>query len=115
MRGVSRSRKLYTVLVLIETNDPYLDTGAIQQGNIHWIVPRTVNDLFTGRTELLLRIRNALHYKKGSFPDKQKRFVITGLGGLGKSEICLKVASQMREEYVLLLLLILIMFSYLIK
>ncbi|KIM94317.1 hypothetical protein OIDMADRAFT_184403 [Oidiodendron maius Zn] len=75
------------------------DTGSSQQGNIHWIVPRTVNDLFTGRTKLLLRIQKALHYKKGSFPDKQKRFVITGLGGLGKSEICLKVASQMREEF----------------
>ena len=99
---------------MIETNDPHLDTGASQQGNIYWIVPRTVNDLFTGRAELLLRIQKALHYKNGSFPDKQKRFVITGLGGLGKSEICLKVASLMREEYVLLLHLIVPMFSYLI-
>jgi hypothetical protein len=99
---------------LIETNDLYLDTGHSQQGNVHWIVPRTVNDLFTGRTKLLLRIRNALHYKTASFPDKQKRFVITGLGGLGKSEICLKVASQMREEYGLLLPLILHILSQLI-
>ncbi|KAH9216666.1 P-loop containing nucleoside triphosphate hydrolase protein [Leptodontidium sp. 2 PMI_412] len=32
-------------------------------------------------------------------PNKQRRFVITGLGGQGKSEICIQVASRMREEF----------------
>lgn len=63
------------------------------------MVPRPTNDLFTGRTDLLLRIQEALH-NHASSADKQKRFVITGLGGQGKSEICLKVASVMREQYV---------------
>jgi len=62
------------------------------------MVPRPINDLFTGRTELLLRMQEALHINHASPADKQKRFVITGLGGQGKSEICLKVASLMREE-----------------
>jgi adenylylsulfate kinase-like enzyme len=66
---------------------------------VHWKVPGTINNLFTGRRELLLRIQKAIHCDQASNPDKQKRFVITGLGGQGKSEICLKVASQMREEY----------------
>lgn len=70
---------------------------------MHWIVPRPVNDLFTGRGELLLRIQEAIYFESTSTPDKQKRFVITGMGGQGKSEICLKVASQMREELVLCL------------
>jgi phage/plasmid-associated DNA primase len=70
------------------------------------MVPRPVNDLFTGRSELLLRIQKAIHCDQTSSPSKQKRFVITGLGGQGKSEICLMVASQMRAEYVFTLPLI---------
>ncbi|RDW70985.1 putative kinesin light chain 1 protein [Coleophoma cylindrospora] len=68
-------------------------------GNRHWRVPRVVNELFTGRDELLGRIQKALRYDDNSFAKKQKRFVITGLGGQGKSEICLKVASLMQEEF----------------
>jgi phage/plasmid-associated DNA primase len=64
------------------------------------MVPRPINNLFTGRSELLLRIQKAIRYDQASSLDKQKRFVIIGMGGQGKSEICLKVASQMREEYV---------------
>jgi hypothetical protein len=65
---------------------------------VYWSVPRNINNLFTGRGELLLRIQKSIHCDRTSSPDKQKRFVITGLGGQGKSEICLKVASQMRAE-----------------
>lgn len=31
---------------------------------------------------------------------KQRRFVIVGMGGIGKSEICLKVAENIRERFV---------------
>lgn len=65
------------------------------------MVPRTTNTLFTGRGELLLRIQKVIRCSQTASPDKQKRFIITGLGGQGKSEICLQVANQMREEYVL--------------
>ena len=64
---------------------------------MHWTIPRTVNSLFTGRVELLLRIKNSLR-GKGTSLDKQKRFVITGLGGQGKSEICLQVANLLKNE-----------------
>lgn len=69
-------------------------------GNVHWRVPRTPNSLFTGRIELLDRIQGALCVNEGADTKEQKRFVITGLGGQGKSEICLKVANSMREECV---------------
>jgi nucleoside-triphosphatase THEP1 len=32
----------------------------------------------------------------------QKRFVLTGMGGQGKSEICLRVVNEVRESYVTL-------------
>ena len=75
------------------------DQTAIGHGNVHWILPRALNTLFTGRDELLLRIQKALRYNHTSSPNKQKRFVITGLGGQGKSEICLKIANELRQEY----------------
>jgi hypothetical protein len=65
------------------------------------MVPRAVNSLFTGRSNLLSRIQKALEIKSISLTLKQKRFVITGLGGQGKSEICLQVASLMKQQYVL--------------
>ena len=67
--------------------------------NVHWMVPRLVNSLFTGRSELIERIQSALRDRA---PDttEQKRLVITGIGGMGKSEVCLKVAQLVREEYV---------------
>ncbi|KAL5345345.1 hypothetical protein ACLOAV_009716 [Pseudogymnoascus australis] len=73
-------------------------SGATIHGNVHWMVPRPVNNLFTGRTELLLRMTKALSINNMS-TDEQKIFVITGLGGQGKSEICLKVATRMRKEF----------------
>jgi putative protein kinase ArgK-like GTPase of G3E family len=63
------------------------------------MVPRTVNSLFTGRSEVVERIQSALR-SDGPDATKQTRVVITGIGGMGKSEVCLKVADLMREEYV---------------
>jgi len=45
-------------------------------------------------------MQEVLHSNHTPDADKQRRFVITGLGGQGKSEICLKVANLMREKSV---------------
>lgn len=37
------------------------------------------------------------------FEDMQRRFVLIGMGGIGKSEICLKVAENVRDRFVVLL------------
>lgn len=69
---------------------------------MHWTVTRSVNDLFTGRADELDKIENAI---RDSLEDAsgmlQRRFVITGMGRLGKSEIALKIANSMRQSYVL--------------
>ena len=65
------------------------------------MVPRSINNLFTGRSELLLRIQTAIRCDQTVSLANQKRFVITGLGGQGKSEVCLQVASLIRKQYVL--------------
>ncbi|CAG8956640.1 hypothetical protein HYFRA_00011951 [Hymenoscyphus fraxineus] len=76
-----------------------IDTSTTSYRNKHWMVPLPMNDLFTGRSDLLCRIKKALYCDHTSVSDKQKRFVITGLGGQGKSEICLKVANEMRQQF----------------
>lgn len=75
-----------------------IDTGDMFNVNVHWMVPRAVNSLFTGRKDLLLRMQKSLHLDPESVIKKQRRFVVTGLGGQGKSEVCLQLASLMREE-----------------
>ncbi|TVY45402.1 Kinesin light chain [Lachnellula subtilissima] len=61
----------------MESADPH--------GNVYFKVPRTLNSLFTGRTELLNRMQMVLLSDTTS-AKKQKRFVITGLGGQGKTD-----------------------------
>lgn len=72
--------------------------GGEAAGNKHWQVPRGVNKLFIGRSEIIDRIKAALQDDGAQHAGKQKVFVITGLGGMGKTEICLQVANILREE-----------------
>ena len=81
--------------VYLEYGSANIHTG----GNAHWIVPRPLNRLFTGRSELVGRIESALRMN-GEGAAERKQLVITGIGGIGKSEVCLKVADLMREECV---------------
>ena len=63
------------------------------------MVPRAVNSLFTGRSEVVERMQSALG-SNGPGVTKQTRVVVTGIGGMGKSEVCLKVAELLRKECV---------------
>ncbi|MCJ1351862.1 MAG: hypothetical protein MMC33_001846 [Icmadophila ericetorum] len=79
-----------------EISQPPLQSNDINQ---YWTVRRTVNSLFTGREKNLNIIKDALQpNKENSIFREQKRFVITGQGGHGKSEICLKIANAMRQD-----------------
>ncbi|OBT73867.1 hypothetical protein VF21_06673 [Pseudogymnoascus sp. 05NY08] len=73
--------------------------GGEAAGNKHWLVPRGINKLFTGRSEIIDRIKGALQDDGAQHAGEQKVFVITGLGGMGKTEICLQVANILREDF----------------
>ncbi|XDG07755.1 hypothetical protein ABKA04_007370 [Annulohypoxylon sp. FPYF3050] len=64
--------------------------------NVHWLVERSINPMFTGRRGIISKIKNAF---ASSRLDVQKRFVLTGMGGQGKSEVCLKVANELRDQF----------------
>jgi hypothetical protein len=68
-------------------------------GNVHWVVPRSVNRLFSGRSEILERTEETFR-KRLSEKDvfEQCCIVITGLGGQGKSELCLRIANDLRQR-----------------
>ena len=66
--------------------------------HMHWTVTRSINTLFTGRDEFLTEMeiiaRDAI---KDTSRHDQCRMVITGIGGQGKSEICLQLAHRVRQ------------------
>ncbi|KAI1089379.1 P-loop containing nucleoside triphosphate hydrolase protein [Rostrohypoxylon terebratum] len=64
--------------------------------NVHWLVERSINPMFTGRRNIISKIKNAFASPRS---DSQKIFVLTGMGGLGKSEVCLQVANELRERF----------------
>ncbi|ETN38547.1 uncharacterized protein HMPREF1541_06583 [Cyphellophora europaea CBS 101466] len=73
---------------------------ATPSANMHWIVPRSTNSLFTGRNaildELKVIIQNAVNEPT---PDQQCRIVVTGIGGQGKSKLCLQLANRCRALF----------------
>lgn len=63
-------------------------------GNKHWIVKRVTNPHFTGRLKIVDKIIKMIALE--TFND-QRVFVLTGIGGQGKSEVSLHVANEVRE------------------
>jgi hypothetical protein len=80
------------------TNSKVDSQPQIAPSNVHWCIPRPINTLFTGRAEILKRIENAITITGDV--NMQRRFVITGIGGQGKSEICLKMVDRVRDTWV---------------
>lgn len=61
-------------------------------------IPRTVSSIFTGREGQLKELKYMLDIATPQVRSHtQKRFVIYGLGGSGKTEFCCKFAQDNRE------------------
>ena len=78
---------------------PQQRPGAIDPvGNVHWTVTRSINNLFVGRDVILTTIEESLRRTHQDVDTiKQQRFVITGIGGQGKSVICLQLVHRVRR------------------
>jgi hypothetical protein len=97
-RAVGMQRALEPSRTSKKKNIKLFFTNRHTAENVHFLVPRNANPLFTGRSEILNRIIDSITSDEDNNPTEQKRFVLTGLGGQGKSEICLKVADQVRSS-----------------
>jgi len=66
--------------------------------NEHWTISRITNPRFTGRDRLVAEMVNLVQQSlRGDACTGQARIVVTGMGGQGKSEICLHVADEVRS------------------
>jgi hypothetical protein len=67
--------------------------------NRHWLVPRRSNPLFTGQSQLRTKLKEQLLPDIAGFNEREdsKVFVLHGIGGVGKSEICIKFAEEHRK------------------
>jgi signal recognition particle GTPase len=68
--------------------------------NQHFDIPQAVSSIFTGRETALKDLEHSLlapvlpHQ-----PQMQKRFVVYGLGGSGKTQFCCKFAQDNQKRY----------------
>jgi hypothetical protein len=66
---------------------------------VHWTVTRSANTLFTGRNDILRELETIVRdYGKDPSRLEQCWIVIYGMGGQGKSEICLQLACRVRQS-----------------
>lgn len=69
--------------------------------NKYYNVPRSASSQFTGREDIAQRLLETCSPNSASKAQTvQKRFVLYGLGGSGKTQVCLKFAQVHREKYV---------------
>lgn len=75
-----------------------MDLQTLKSPNEHFSIPQGVENDYTGRLSILEDVKNAL--TTPSSPGKtqmQKRIVIYGVGGSGKTQFCCKYAQLYRE------------------
>lgn len=75
---------------------PLTELPFLSVGNKHWLVNRSTNPYFTGRRGIIDTAIKRLTSEDAS--NEQRRFVLTGMGGQGKSEISLNVANEVRDR-----------------
>lgn len=62
------------------------------------MMPRAASHLFTGHEKLRERLAQSFSFDSSTASIRQRIFVIFGMGGIGKSEVCLKFAEDHRNE-----------------
>ncbi|KAK3297984.1 uncharacterized protein B0H64DRAFT_431799 [Chaetomium fimeti] len=85
----------------VHLEQPYRSQDIRSNGNmIHFHIPEETSPTFVGREDLLKRIRFAFFPGNGpTTTPSRKSFVIFGMGGSGKTELCCKFATDNRFEY----------------
>ena len=73
--------------------------AAAAKVNQHFYIPEKVISYFTGRKTDLDRLRVALDPTMPPSDCKQRRFIVYGLAGSGKTQFCCQLAESMREQF----------------
>jgi len=64
--------------------------------NKHYELPRHVSPKFTGRKEISQKLKEGCLSTRDQ--KTQRRVVLYGMGGSGKTQICLKFAQDYRDQ-----------------
>ncbi|KAK3293622.1 tetratricopeptide repeat domain-containing protein [Chaetomium fimeti] len=68
--------------------------------NHHFDIPQSVSSIFTGREILLQELQRLFVPRPGMMRDEmQRRFIIHGVGGSGKTQFCCKFAQDNRDSF----------------
>jgi hypothetical protein len=67
--------------------------------NEHFDIPQQVSSIFTGRKQFLENMRNFFIAPPGNYRNsQQRRFVVYGIGGSGKTQFSCKFAEMNRDQ-----------------
>lgn len=79
--------------------------GANKLRNKHFYPPQDLTLSFVGREDVIQKIEHAFfhvrHTTSNDLSGQQKRFVIHGMGGSGKTQVCSKFATRFQERHVI--------------
>ncbi|KAI0452855.1 tetratricopeptide repeat domain-containing protein [Xylaria acuta] len=77
-----------------------IELGAPHTVNKYFKTPQSVSSIFTGREFRLQELRDCFIQPPGPLYNQvQRRFVVHGLGGSGKTQFCCKFAEDNREKF----------------
>ncbi|KAK1476161.1 hypothetical protein CCUS01_05265 [Colletotrichum cuscutae] len=93
-------QKAPDVKQVIETTEDVRKAWRLLSRNVHFTERAPGNNHYIGQKDKLEEIRKALEPEQPDAPvSEQKRFVIQGLPGSGKSEMALKFATEYRGQF----------------
>lgn len=76
----------------------WLSRASVPHTALHiWTIPFPRNPVFTGHEEILVRLSDA--FKIGQSADLSQAQAISGLGGIGKTQIAIEYAYRYRKNY----------------
>ena len=79
----------------------YQQKQSARPRNKHFHIPQAVSSIFTGREDVSRTVQDSLFAQESTQSFRQqRRFIIHGIGGSGKSQFCSKFAQDHRERLV---------------
>ena len=81
----------------ININNNFSDKDRVISDVVIPLVPNP-STRFTGRTEIIAKLKERLCASPKDGVQKRKYFLLHGMGGIGKTQICLKFIEEMSEQ-----------------
>ncbi|KIW35358.1 uncharacterized protein PV07_02057 [Cladophialophora immunda] len=91
--------KIYKRIRRMRDSPRYTTMHDLVSNNSYFLVPHLLSTFFTGREDELRSLSAAFAGRHPLQGHHQRRFVLFGLGGSGKTQICLSYVQSHRERY----------------